>query len=74
MNILYILGSIGGIFVLIRETLRLINSFGAWHREYRRMKAHWERDRDKNVKMPMGFTTAKERAEIEDRLTSKRGA
>lgn len=74
MNVLYILGSIGGIIAGIEVALKWLNIFVGWHRHYIKVQAYYERNHKRDEKIPMGFMTEKERAEVEDRLMAKRGA
>lgn len=73
MNALYILGSIGGILVIIEELIsfakglkRIIKEIRKYERFYR--KHHSDND---NTKVPMGFRTEKEQAEIEAMMARK---
>ncbi len=74
MNILYILGAIGGILVGIDKVIWFALHFKYWLAKYQKMKRCYERNRESGEKLPMGFMTEKERTKIEDRLTAKRGA
>lgn len=72
MNLFYILGSIGGIIVLIDGGLQLIKWIGIKHKKYMKYKTFYERNhRDDDIKLPMGFRTEKEQAEIEARVARK---
>lgn len=74
MNILYILGAIGGILAGIDTAIGFVQLFIEWYAKYQKMKRCYERNRGSGEKPPMGFMTEKERTEIEDRLSAKRGA
>lgn len=72
MNLFYILGSIGGIIVLIEEGWQFIKWIGAKHRKYMKYKTFYEQSHhDDDAKLPMGFRTEKEQAEIEARVDRK---
>lgn len=73
MSILYILGSIGGIIMLIEFVHDRVLDFRIWYRKYRKMELYYQRHQQiaNNVKAPMGFRTEKEEQELQDRLTWK---
>lgn len=74
MNLLYILGSLGGILVGIDVISGWAERFSIWYRKYQKMKHCYERNKNDGEKTPMGFMTEKEREEIEDRLQAKQRA
>ena len=74
MNLLYILGALGGILAGIDVVSCWAERFGIWYRKYQKMKRCYERNKNDGEKPPMGFMTEKEREEIKDRLTAKQRA
>ena len=74
MTVLYVLGAIGGILAGIDTVIGYSRLFKHWYRKYEKMKNCYERHKNKDEKLPMGFMTEKERSEIEDRLTAKKGS
>ena len=72
MNVFYVLGSIGGIIVLLEEFCVFIRVFKRFVKKYKRYekfyKSHGE---DDEIKIPIGFKTQKEQAEFEARLKTK---
>ena len=72
MNILTILGSIGGVLYLIRFVIFCIKDFSEWYEKYIEMRNFYEKEHEKktNVKIPMGFKTDEERKEIESKFKS----
>ena len=72
MTAIYILGSIGGIIVLIEETIEFAKWVMAKRRKYAKYKAFYEKNhKDTDYKLPMGFKTYKELEEIEARVAKK---
>ena len=73
MNILYILGAIGGTIYLIEELFQLILLIRAKYRKYWKYKSFYDKNHknDDDIKLPMGFRTQKEQAEIEARMVKK---
>ena len=72
MNMLYILGAIGGIVVLVEETVQFVKWIGIKHRNYEKYKKFYDRNHSgDDIKLPMGFRTEKEQAEIEARVARK---
>lgn len=72
MNILTILGSIGGTLYLIGYIMRCVKDYSKWYKKYAEMKKFYEKEHDKKqvTKIPMGFKTDEERKEIENRFRS----
>ena len=72
MNILYILGAIGGTIYLIEELLQLILLIRAKYKKYWKYKSFYDKNhKNDDIKVPMGFKTEKEQAEIEARMVKK---
>ena len=71
MNLVYFLGSIGGIMCLIGYILKIVDEVISARKKYQRMKLFYEKNHKDNEKMPMGFMTETERKEIEDRFVAK---
>lgn len=73
MNALYILGSIGGIIVLVEELIQFIKWIGFKHRKYMKYKSFYDKNHKEgdDIKLPMGFRTQKEQEEIEARMVKK---
>lgn len=73
MNILYILGAIGGIIVLVEELIQFVKWVGFKYRKYIKYKSFYDKNHknDDDIKLPMGFRTQKEQAEIEARMVKK---
>lgn len=72
MNILTILGSIGGTMFLFMAIADYVKQFLRWHKKYAEMKKFYEKEHDKKqvTKIPMGFKTDEERKEIESKFKS----
>ena len=72
MKILCILGAIGGIIYFIEELVQLILVIRAKYRKYRKYKSFYDKNyKNEDVKVPMGFKTEKEQAEIEAKMAKK---
>lgn len=72
MNVLYILGALGGVVVLIEELVQFVKWIGIKHRKYMKYKSFYDKNhKDDDIKLPMGFRTQKEQAEIEARVAKK---
>ena len=72
MNVFYILGAIGGIIVLVEEMFQFVKFIQIKYRKYKKYKKYYERNHSgDDVKLPVGFRTEKEQAEIEARMARK---
>ena len=72
MNVLYILGAIGGILAGIDVISGWVVILGHKYMKYCKMRSYYMRHHGDSDKPPMGFRTEKEQAEIEDRLRAMR--
>lgn len=65
MELFYILGSFGGIIVLVEEGYAIGRSIVKWYKKYQKMKHYYEKhSKNDNVKLPMGFRTKKEENDL----------
>ena len=72
VNILQILGSIGGTIYFIGYVIRVVRDYSKWCKKYAEMKKFYEKEHNKKqvTKVPMGFKTEEEKKEIESKFKS----
>ncbi len=73
LTALYILGSIGGIIVLIEEVVQFVKSIRLRSKNFAKYKRYYDEhhDDDDETKPTMGFKTNKEQKEIEAKMAKK---
>lgn len=71
MNVFYFLGAIGGILVIIEETISMVKAIIRFVDKYKTMERYYHKNHSSKTKTPMGFKTRKEEAEIEAKLSSE---
>ena len=72
MNILYILGSIGGTIYLIKALIAFVKDIGEFACTYKKYERFYTKHKSAiEGKMPMGFKTREEEDQIKAKFTNR---